>query len=209
MNWDEVRVRVGQEFHKQSDLLMHRMGVRNGSIRLNSDSAARRGQFFFSASEFSGSEISERAELLRKHLPDEAAEILREADEICGHRFRLLGYENLEYGSEIDWHLDLVHGKRAPMDPWFKIPFLDFAVVGDHKVTWELNRHQHLVTLAKAGLLSGRQRQREVRPRTDGAVAQLDQGESVSVGDQLGKHAGGCLPQFVVDMGGPVAGGSG
>ena len=160
MDWEEVRVRVGQEFHKQSDLFMHRMGVRSGAIRLNAESAARPGQFFFSAGEF---EISERADLLRKHLPDEAAEILREADQICGHRFRLLGYENLEYGSEIDWHLDLVHGKRAPMDPWFKIPFLDFAVVGDHKVTWELNRHQHLVTLAKAGLLSGNNNDKYVR----------------------------------------------
>jgi hypothetical protein len=158
MDWEEVRVRAGQEFHKQSDLLMHRMGVRDRAIRLNADSAARPGQFFFS-----GSEVSERAELLRKHLPDEAAEILREADEICGHRFRLLGYENLDFtldcgsgnGNEIDWHLDPAHGKRAPLDPWFKIPFLDFAVVGDHKVTWELNRHQHLVTLAKARLLSG------------------------------------------------------
>jgi Heparinase II/III-like protein/Heparinase II/III N-terminus len=150
MNWEEVRVRVGQEFHKQSDLLMHRMGARAGAIRLNADSAVRPGQFFFS-----GSEISERAGLLRKHLPDKATEILSDADEICNHRFRLLGYENLDYGSEIDWHLDLVHGKRAPLDPWFKIPFLDFAVVGDHKVTWELNRHQHLVTLAKARLLSG------------------------------------------------------
>jgi hypothetical protein len=158
MDWEEVRVRVGQEFHKQSDLLMHRMGVGNGAIRLNADSATRPGQFFFS-----GSAVSERAELLRKHLPGEAAEILREADEICGHRFRLLGYENLEFtldcGSgnvkDIDWHLDPVHGKRAPLDPWFKIPFLDFAVVGDHKVIWELNRHQHLVTLAKARLLSG------------------------------------------------------
>jgi len=163
MDWEEVRVRLGQEFHKQSDLLMHRMGVRNAPIRLNADSALRPGQFFFS-----GSEISERAELLRKHLPAEAAEILREADEICGHRFPLLGYENLDFtldgGSgnfgcdnlkDIDWHLDPVHGKRAPLDPWFKIPFLDFAVAGDHKVTWELNRHQHLVTLAKARLLSG------------------------------------------------------
>ena len=210
MDWEEVWVRVGQEFHKQSDLLMHRMGVRQAVVRLNPDAAARPGQFFFSDGEFSGGESSERAELLRKHLPDEAAEILREADENCGHRFRLLGYENLDFtlksssarmnategrpsavnaarvagsngmaeamplqslpetnlnrsflnsGSgnfhEIDWHLDPVHGKRAPLDPWFKIPFLDFAVVGDHKVTWELNRHQHLVTLAKARLLSG------------------------------------------------------
>ncbi len=150
MDWEEVRVRMGQEFHKQSDLLMHRMGMNAGAIRLNTDSAARPGQFLFPASE-----ISERTELLQKHLHDEANEILREADEICGHRFRLLGYEHLDYSSEIDWHLDPVHGQRAPLDPWFKIPFLDFAVVGDHKVTWELNRHQHLVTLAKARLLSG------------------------------------------------------
>ncbi len=47
MDWEEVRVRVGQEFHKQSDLLMHRMGVRNGAIRLNADSAARRGAILF------------------------------------------------------------------------------------------------------------------------------------------------------------------
>src|SRR5208283_5236598 len=34
---------------------------------------------------------------------------------------------------------------------------------GDHKVTWELNRHQHLVTLAKAGLLSGNDNDKYVR----------------------------------------------
>lgn len=163
MDWEEVRTRVGQELHKQSDLLMHRMGLRNGTMRLNPDSSTRPRQFFFSAGVG-----SERAELLRKHLPGEASEILREADEICSHRFRLLGYENLAFTvdggrgnlkgidfGEIDWHLDPVHGKRAPVEPWFKIPFLDFAMVGDHKVIWELNRHQHLVTLAKARLLSG------------------------------------------------------
>lgn len=159
MDWEEMQVRAGQEFHKQCDLFMHRMGMRNGSIRMTADSTARPGQFFFS-----GSEISERAELLRKYLPGEATGILREADEICGHRFRLLGYENLRFNldggsdKEIDWHLDPVHGKRAPLDPWFQIPFLDFAVVGDHKVTWELNRHQHLVTLAKARVLSGHEK---------------------------------------------------
>lgn len=171
MDWKEVRVRVGQELHKQSDLLKHRMGAHAGAVRLNADSAARPGQFFFS-----GSEISERVELLRKHLPNEAAGILLEADEICGHRFRLLGYENLDFTlasgggnfkdvdlKEIDWHLDPVHGKRAPLGPWFKIPFLNFAVVGDHKVTWELNRHQHLVTLAKAQLLSGDNNDKYVR----------------------------------------------
>src|SRR3984957_9647161 len=165
MDWEEVRLRATQEFHKQQDLWMHRIGIRQGMIRLRPNAASNTGQFFFS-----GSEVAERAELLRRHLPDEAAAIVGEADEICGRRFRVLGYENLNFASnrgghnlkednlnfkEIDWHLDPVHGKRAPMDPWFKIPFLDFGVVGDHKVIWELNRHQHLVTLAKARLLSG------------------------------------------------------
>lgn len=149
MDWDEVRTRVGQEVHKRHELLLYRMGVRSAAVRLD-ESVSRQARFFFA-----GGEARERAELLRTHLPTEAAEILREADEVCRHRFRLLGYEDLDYGIEIDWHLDRVHDKRAPMDPWFQIPFLEFAAVGDHKVTWELNRHQHLVTLAKAWLLSG------------------------------------------------------
>jgi hypothetical protein len=157
MDWEEIRARALQELHKRRDLLMHRAGIRQGFIPQNANKAAS-GQFFFSADE-----LSARAALLQKHLPREATAILAEADDICGHRFRLLGYENLRFTSDvaksdrkaIDWHLDPVHGKRAPMDPWFRIPFLDFAVVGDHKITWELNRHQHLVTLAKAWLLRG------------------------------------------------------
>ena len=154
MEWAEVRTRAAQEFDKRRDLLLHQIGVRAGTLRLSTDSGLRSGEFFFSGNERAG-----RVDLLRRHLPGEAAAILREADEICDHRFRLLGYENLNFSlngnAEIDWHLDPVHAKRAPIDAWFRIPFLDFDAVGDHKVIWELNRHQHLVTLAKARLLSG------------------------------------------------------
>ncbi len=66
------------------------------------------------------------------------------------HRFDLLGYTDLDFGDPIDWHLDPVHHKQSPRKPWYKIPFLDFNQVGDHKIIWELNRHQHLVTLAQA-----------------------------------------------------------
>jgi len=79
---------------------------------------------------------------------------LPEAENICLHRFDLLGYKDLDFGSPIDWHLDPVHHKRAPRKPWYQIPFLDFNAVGDHKIIWELNRHQHLVTLAEAGRLT-------------------------------------------------------
>lgn len=147
MDWAELRTRAGQELHKRGDLARHYLGVRPTPIRLRETRAE--GNFLFPRGE-----AAARAELLRQHLPEQAAEIVREADEICQHRFRLLGYENLDYGVEIDWHHDRVHDKRAPLDPWFQIPFLDFGVVGDHKVIWELNRHQHLVTVAKAWLLT-------------------------------------------------------
>ena len=52
--------------------------------------------------------------LLRKLVPEQVALIQEQADQICLHRFALLGYENLDYGPVIDWHLDLVNGKRAP-----------------------------------------------------------------------------------------------
>lgn len=148
MDWEEVRTRVGQELHKRGDLLRHKLGRGPEGIHWN-ESSVPAGKFFFAPLE-----AAQRADLIRQHLPEAAAEIVRQADEICEHRFQLLGYENLDFGAEIDWHLDRVHGKRAPMVPWPEIPFLDFAVVGDHKVIWELNRHQHLVTLAKAWRLT-------------------------------------------------------
>lgn len=148
MDWAEVRTRLGQELSKRGDLVRNRLGMASGAVQL-SESPATPGKFFFGASN-----VQDRVGLIRQHPPRQAAEIVREADAICQHKFRLLGYDSLDYGSEIDWHLDRVHGKRAPLIPWFQIPFLDFNAVGDHKVTWELNRHQHLVTLAKAHLLT-------------------------------------------------------
>jgi hypothetical protein len=103
---------------------------------------------------FPTSELNLRTELVRKHLPNDVAMVIGEAEDILHHRFSLLGYRDVEYGEPIDWHLDAIHGKRAPHKPWFKIDFLNFREVGDHKVIWELNRHQHLVTLAKAWRLT-------------------------------------------------------
>jgi len=83
-------------------------------------------------------------------FPDPPPCSLDQAEKICEHRFDLLGYKDLDFGTPIDWHLDPVHGKRSPRKPWYRIPFLDFDQIGDHKIIWELNRHQHLVTLAQA-----------------------------------------------------------
>jgi hypothetical protein len=144
MSWDELSTRTRQELSKRLEWTAYRAGRRPMESRLP-DRAAAQGTFFFSPDQ-----APQLATLLRDNLNSEVSEIVQEAEDICAHRFHLLGYKNVEYGEHIDWHLDAVHGKRAPMEPWFKIPFLDFDKVGDHKVTWELNRHQHFVILAKA-----------------------------------------------------------
>jgi hypothetical protein len=148
-SWDEIQTRLSQEFTKRADYARYRVGFRAGGQRLLG-SPASGSHFFFSPQDLPG-----RIAPLKQHLPSVVEETIQEADEILQHRFRLLGYRDLDYGPQIDWHLDAVHGKRAPLRPWYKIRFLDFDEVGDHKVTWELNRHQHFVTLAKAWAYTG------------------------------------------------------
>jgi hypothetical protein len=77
------------------------------------------------------------------------------ADRILTNRFTLLGHPDLDFGTPIDWHLDPVSAKRAPRRHWSRIPYLDADVVGDHKVVWEINRHQHFYVLGRAYRLTG------------------------------------------------------
>ena len=147
MSGDELLTRMRQEASKRLDLALFRSGLSRRPSPPTPKPSSK--PVFF----FTEDEIPSRVALLRRHVPRVDA-IAREADEICRHHFNLLGYDGLDYGSEIDWHLDAVHQKRAPLKPWFRVRFLDFEEVGDHKVTWELNRHQHLVTLAKAWCLT-------------------------------------------------------
>ena len=140
----ELRDRIRQELQKRVDAILFGLGLDPSRGELGREKAQSR-RFFFQSEDIPG-----LMKLLRERMPQQVETIVKRAEKICEHRFDLLGYEDLDYGREIDWHLDRVHGKRAPRDPSFKIQYLDFASVGDAKVTWELNRHQHLVTLAKA-----------------------------------------------------------
>lgn len=150
MSWDELCVRAGQEVAKRCDLVLSQIGV--PLMKDPGDpSPGRRGRFFFDPPE-----VQSILDFLRRRLPDVVDEIIHQAEQICRHRFDLLGYRGVEYGAQIDWHLDAVHAKRAPRRPWFRVRYLDFNQVGDSKITWELNRHQHMVTLAKAYRLTGR-----------------------------------------------------
>jgi len=103
----------GQELSKRIDLARYRTNLQSRRNGLPYE-PRRTGSFFFSADD-----VSRRAQLLREHLPSVVQEVVQEADAICRHQFSLLGYSDLNYGSEIDWHLDAVHGKRAPLNHMF------------------------------------------------------------------------------------------
>lgn len=86
---------------------------------------------------------------------DAACRILKIAEQILAHRFPLLGVE-IETGPEIQWRRDYLSHRETSAIYFRRIPFLDAQRAGDHKLIWELNRHQHLVLLAQAYRLSGR-----------------------------------------------------
>jgi len=104
------------------------------------------GNRFFAAFDEPQATIGE----LRRRWPRAEREIVARADAICGGVFDLLGYDGLSFGNPIDWHRDPVAGRVAPRVHWSRIDYLDATLVGDHKVIWELNRHQYFLTLGRA-----------------------------------------------------------
>lgn len=98
------------------------------------------------------------ARAIRECHPSSESFAVARANLVMRGRHNLLGYRALEFGrgpgDDVDWHLDPVHGRRAPLGFWSRVPYLD-PRIGDHKVIWELNRHQHWLALGRAAWLTG------------------------------------------------------
>jgi uncharacterized heparinase superfamily protein len=92
---------------------------------------------------------------LRRRWPEAEKGIVERADRIVAGIFDLLGFRNLSFGNPIDWHLEPVAGKRAPLVHWSRLNYLNADLFGDKKITWELNRHQYFITLGQAYWLTG------------------------------------------------------
>jgi hypothetical protein len=151
MDRHELLDRLRQYVTARADVLLYRGG---GALEDATIAEPEPTRHFF----FTSADVASLCVLLKQSFRSRAENIVLQAEKICRHRFDLLGYQDLDYGAEIDWYCDVVHGKRAPRKPWFKIKYLDFEEVGDSKITWELNRHQHFVTLAKANCLTGEEK---------------------------------------------------
>jgi Heparinase II/III-like protein/Heparinase II/III N-terminus len=81
-------------------------------------------------------------------------EVLELAGQIRRHNFPILGV-TIETGPQVPWRRDHVSGIETGLSCFRRIPYLDARRAGDHKMIWELNRHQHLVVLAQAYLFTG------------------------------------------------------
>jgi hypothetical protein len=93
-------------------------------------------------------------------FPHAGADAGRLAGRILEGRHDLLGLRDVAVGHPPDWHADPVHGRRAPATFWASVPYLDPAF-GDHKVVWEINRHQYFCKLGAAYWLTGDRRYRD------------------------------------------------
>ncbi|NLP11346.1 hypothetical protein GX408_13210 [bacterium] len=89
--------------------------------------------------------------------PDEESSLLQSANDFCRRRFSIFS-QPVAFKNEIDWHYDPVAQKSVPVRYWTQIPYWQADVAPGVKYIWELNRHQHFVTLAQAYALSGDRR---------------------------------------------------
>ncbi len=91
--------------------------------------------------------------------------LLARADRVVGGTFDVLGLQGLSYGFPVNWQLDPISRKSAALVHWSRVPYLDHDRVGDHKVTWEVNRHQWFIMLGQAWQLTGDVRYAETAAR--------------------------------------------
>jgi hypothetical protein len=91
------------------------------------------------------------AESLRGSPYADQIEIL--AKQIVAGQLPILG---LTIDFDGHWRRDPVHGIESAPEYFRRVRYLDARAVGDHKIIWEFNRHQHWVVLAQACRLSGR-----------------------------------------------------
>jgi hypothetical protein len=97
------------------------------------------------------------AEILRR-WPWVQRDLVGKAERVLEGRMDLLGFSDLQFGNPINWHFDPISKIQTPRRHWSTIDYLDPEVAGDKKIIWELNRHQHFVTLGRAYSISGDER---------------------------------------------------
>lgn len=77
------------------------------------------------------------------------------ADEYLRNRYTFFTFEDRQFRTPLRWNRDELTGIEAPLEYGMHLDYRDASKVGNIKYLWEINRHQHLVELAKAYRLTG------------------------------------------------------
>jgi hypothetical protein len=99
---------------------------------------------------FSASAQQKVRSLVQMEFPDWIDKVRTEADRICERKIHLFGHGEVYLGAVIDWSADPISGYTWPRRFWTTYDPVGNPEAGDAKVIHEINRHQHLVTLARA-----------------------------------------------------------
>jgi hypothetical protein len=166
-----LRIRVSARGWERSDLagvIAHESGgtsawpsvvaaLKEGDFRTAHEALAGHFRVRRSAFPLNAHETAARAGVINDAWPGAAADASARAARLLEGQYDLLGYTGLQLGVLPDWHHDPVHDRRPPLIFWANVPFLEPAA-GDHKIIWELNRHQHWLGLGRAHALTGDRR---------------------------------------------------
>jgi len=97
-------------------------------------------------------------QILENQFADEEADLLEEAEKVCQHKFKIFGSKSVDFGPDVNWHLEPESGCNWPIAHWSKIDIRSTERTGDVKLTWELNRHQFFYILGRAYWFTGDQK---------------------------------------------------
>jgi len=152
MSLDELRVRVIQALRVRVERVSDRFasGSSTQAVPPGTQSALR-GSFEFLTD--TGSDPALIARAVARLDPQVHTSFSRQSDDAAQGLVTLMGHEPLFVGSPPRWHREARSGTEAPRGHWSLIDHLDTTVVGDHKLLWELNRHQYLLAPAFCWLL--------------------------------------------------------
>jgi Heparinase II/III-like protein/Heparinase II/III N-terminus len=107
---------------------------------------------------FAGFSDGSVAKLQTEFFPRETEALLTSAHQILDeHSWNLLGFGARKFGAEIQWRRDPLSGYIWPLDYHRDIQLIRHDG-SDARVLWELNRLGHLLTLARAYVVTGDKR---------------------------------------------------
>jgi hypothetical protein len=91
---------------------------------------------------------------VKRTYPNGVQACLERAESLLLGHYEIFGHEISSPSGSVAWGRDPIHGRDWPKDFYADLDTRDGTKIGGVKWVWELNRHHHLLSLAKAYLLT-------------------------------------------------------